>query len=201
MTEGVLLKILPHVSDTELANIFPDGKDPQHDIGTSYMPLTRTEKKGVEEWSRFPHDTATNIRKWQRVCTGQGTMESDNRTPEADRSSDNGQPDGMKRKRFESSTQWPKRPGNHSYSEPTEDRGGPGQSASSSNTHRQTPGEHLHLAIPSHGQNLFSTRFEAQSTPGIRVNEPIGPEDRRSMQTDCAWDGAPSLSFQQQFLW
>lgn len=201
VTEGVLLKILPHVSDTELATAFRKGEDHQHDTGTGYMPLARVEKKGVEEWSRFPLDTATNIRKWQRACTGQGTMESDDRTPEADRSSSNGQLEDTKRKRFDSSTQRPKRACNHPYFGATAARGGPGQSASSSNTHGQTPGEYLHLAPPFHGQSLVRTTFQTQGTPDTRVNEPIGPNNLRSMQSACAWDGAPSLSFQQQFLW
>ncbi|KAJ5219217.1 uncharacterized protein N7498_001316 [Penicillium cinerascens] len=66
VTESVLLRLLSQVSDPELSHIFPEDSL-LGDTGTGYAPLARLEKKGVEEWSQFPLDSAENIRKWQRV--------------------------------------------------------------------------------------------------------------------------------------
>lgn len=203
VTEGVLLKLLPHVSNAELATTFPDDKDRQGDAGAGYMPLARLEKKGVEEWSQYPLDTAANIRKWQRACTGQGNPESDDCGHEADQSSVNDPPErGIKRKRLRTSHQGQSLRGRLPSSEANTARDGPWHSALSSEASMQTPGEYFRLTELGYRAGLPETRVEPPSASNTGVNEAIrSPRDLRSMQTGCIWDGAPSLSFQQQFLW
>ena len=176
MTEGVLLRLLSQVSDPELSNILPE--DSLLGDGTGYAPLARLEKKGVEEWSRFPLDSVQGIRKWQRVCTGQGNDRLDSQSVEPESSSTEVQ-GGVKRNMMDS----------HEQEQPS-------SPITSGNPPRRQP-----LSGPGHRAAFAEIGSE---TPG-RSDHGIGgsdyAQDVNAMQTRSSWDGAPSISFQQQFLW
>ncbi|KAJ5278884.1 hypothetical protein N7478_004256 [Penicillium angulare] len=69
ITEGLLLRLLPEISDARLKSILPD----QTNSGLSYAPLARLEKRGIEDWSQYPLDSFKNIRGWQQACIGQSS--------------------------------------------------------------------------------------------------------------------------------
>lgn len=174
VTESVLLRLLSQVSDPELSHIFPEDSL-LGDTGTGYAPLARLEKKGAEEWSQFPLDSAQNIRKWQRVCTRQGSNGSGSPTVEPENSSTvHG---GVKRNRLESHEQeHPSSP--ISFQQPSrQSLAGPGHRATFEAIGSETQG---------HSDRGVSGSYE---------------QDVNAMQTRSSWDGAPSISFQQQFLW
>lgn len=66
LTEGLLLNLLPHVSDEQLSLAIPRQEANQDGVG--YVPFPRLEKRGVESWSQFPLDTFHGIRRWQHAC-------------------------------------------------------------------------------------------------------------------------------------
>lgn len=202
VTEGVLVKLLSQVPDAQLATTFPEGKVLDHDVGTGYVPLARLEKKGIEEWSRFPLDTAPNIRTWQQVCMGQGAIESSNRTNEADRSFFNLQLErGVKRK-FTGSGHQDRELGVHvPSSRTTATLRESGQSASPPTALEQAPDPSSILTGHGLRTSLSAPGSEPPSSSNAGANEPTGPKDLRSMQPESSWDGGPSLSFQRQFLW
>ncbi|KAJ5586885.1 uncharacterized protein N7459_002650 [Penicillium hispanicum] len=71
MTENVLLQLLSQVPDAQLSSTFPEAAVSTNATDSADKPLTRLQKKGIEEWAQFPLDTAHNIRKWQHTCMGQ----------------------------------------------------------------------------------------------------------------------------------
>lgn len=70
-TESVLLKILPHLSHSQLSSIIVDNGS---SISTTengaivYTPISPMRKRGAEYWKSFPLSTVENIRKWQQDC-------------------------------------------------------------------------------------------------------------------------------------
>ena len=174
VTEGVLLRLLSQVSDPALSHIFPEDSL-LGDTGTGYAPLARLEKKGVEEWSQFPLDSAQNIRKWQRVCTDQGSNGSGSPTVESENPPT--VQGGVKRNRLESHEQeHPSSP--ISFRQPSrQSLSGPGHRATFEEIGSETLG---------HSDRGVSGSYD---------------QDDNAMQTRSSWDGAPSISFQQQFLW
>lgn len=174
VTEGVLLRLLSRVSDPELSHIFPEDSL-LSDTETGYAPLARLGKKGVEEWSQFPLDSAQNIRNWQRVCTGQESNGSGSPAVGSENSSTvHG---GVKWNRLES----------HEQEHP-----------SSPISFRQPPRQLL--SGPGHRSTSEAIGSEAQGHFDHGVSG-SSDQDVNAMQTRSSWDGAPSISFQQQFLW
>ncbi|KAJ6080255.1 hypothetical protein N7467_010008 [Penicillium canescens] len=68
LTESILLNLLPHVSDEQLATALPP-KEGSQDHSTPYVPFPRLEKRGIESWLQFPLDTSHGIRRWQHAYT------------------------------------------------------------------------------------------------------------------------------------
>lgn len=202
MTENALLKLLSQVSNTQLLDAFPPPSSFEGE-GTTYMPLAIIQKKGIEDWAQFPLDTAENIRKWQQVCIGQdATGPSHQVLGNEDSSTLAGGQIGRKRKHLaleESSI----RPfGEQSeflgaFNPPPEHEAGPSSPTA------------LHPA-----QKRPFIHVEAHPTPNIVRRgpheienfdtgvHPSMPDDQSlTAQTISSWDGAPSLNFQQRFLW
>jgi hypothetical protein len=173
VTEGLLLKLLSHISDPVLSSISPE--DSLSSNGPGYAPLARLEKKGIEEWSQFPLDTAQGIRKWQRVCTGQEGDGLDNQSV--------GSPAevlrGVKRKNMDDYEQeQSSSPVTYEQRSIRKGFSGPGHRTTFAEIGSETPGHSNHgVGGSDNAQNVSAT------------------------QTRSSWDGAPSISFQQQFLW
>ncbi|KAJ5139680.1 hypothetical protein N7448_003088 [Penicillium atrosanguineum] len=176
MTEGVLLRLLSQVSDPDLSNIFPG--DSLLGDRTGYAPLARLEKKGVEEWSQFPLDSVQSVRKWQRVCTSQGSDRPDSQSVESECSSTEVH-GGVKRNTKDTHEQ-------EQSSSPTSSVKAAGQQPLSGPGNRAAFAE-IGSDTPDHMDHRVSGSDYAQ--------------DVNAMQTRSSWDGAPSISFQQQFLW
>lgn len=197
VTENVLLNLLSYTSDTELSSLF------SQDI--AYVPVARPEKKGVEDWSQFPLDTAENIRKWQHACANQEISPSAGQSTEPDHSSmaPPGQC-GLKRKTPEdfgnqSRIHRPKSPvSGLSEAQPEEARlfSTPaefGPSQAHSHPHSQCA---YQANIPaSCSSETVSAALGANKLSFFNFEE--GP----AVQVRSSWSGAPSLSFQEQFLW
>lgn len=174
VTEGLLLRLLSHISDPVLSSIFPE--DSLSSNETDYAPLARLEKKGFEEWSQFPLETAQDIRKWQRVCSGQGDDRLDNQT--VAECSPAKVHRGVKRKNMDEHEQ---------------------EQSSSPVTFGQCPIRQL--SGPGHRTTFAEIGSETPGHSDHGVGGSDNAQDVSATQTRSFWDGAPSISFQQQFLW
>lgn len=166
--------------------------------------MARIGKKGTEEWAQLPLDTVENVRKWQRVCTGQ-----DATGPSQQARRDEHQahiradcPSDRKRKRiapeiaedgsFEEQVQ------SSEVSDPRSAREG---WSSTPNTFYPSP-EQAFLRAETH-QNLSIERMQPDVIEAVttRARLQIPDDQPTAAQISSSWDGAPSLSFQQTFLW
>ncbi|KAJ5678788.1 hypothetical protein N7462_007032 [Penicillium macrosclerotiorum] len=204
ITENVLLTLLSQVSETQLGNVFPERLASKQEKRTAYAPLARIEKKGIEDWSQYPLDTARNIRIWQHACTDQGTPPSQRRPAEADYSSLAESHRGIKRK--------------------LPDESGYATGAIRARLpHSRSPEHHLDQRPESstsisHG-SAYDSQFLSSENP-FEAERPRGALDGTSCdvaslqasmitpfeeglpaQAGSSWNGAPSLHFQQRFLW
>jgi hypothetical protein len=202
VTENALLKLLSQVSNAQLLKAFPHHPSFEGE-GATYMPLARIQKKGIEDWVQFPLDTAENIRKWQQVCIGQDASGPSHQVlGNEDSSMCSAYPSGRKRK--------------HLALEGTKIR--PLEERSIVSGVPNLPHEHearssspvaLHPA-----QKRPFVHVEAQPTPNIirketdeienfdtGVYSSLSDDQALAAQTISSWDGAPSLNFQQRFLW
>lgn len=166
------------------------------------MPMARIGKRGMDEWAQFPLDTADNIRKWQRVCTGQ-----DAAGPSQQARLDEHQahvradcPSDRKRKRVASETsedrlikervQYPGAP----YSQGERE----GWSSTSNNFYPSPEQPHAQTH-----RNPSIERIEPNviGTVTTRAGRQIQDDPPSAVQMSSSWEGAPSLGFQQTFLW
>ncbi|KAJ5157145.1 uncharacterized protein N7482_008245 [Penicillium canariense] len=202
VTENAFLKLLAQVSDSQLLDAFPDDASFKQDSPHGYTPLARLEKQGIEHWPQFPLDTADNIRQWQHVCIGPETSGSKRRVVDADRSAIHPAPqDSRKRK--------------HAAFEET-DR----QVSGTNGRVSGIPGSHCGLETLSspiafhriQGHSLLHSETQIDLDPNRdESNEATGADAaaNASMHADgnaaekitSSWEGAPSLDFQQKFLW
>lgn len=181
VTENALFKLLSDVSDSQLKAIFPEDASSRKDTGTPYAPLARIEKKGIDHWAQYPLDTAENIRKWQQICTGGKNDESSNpSSSEAVASSpDTNNSRGTKRK-----------------IDNTEDEATHGPEKLPVGQYRSAV-----IGLDEHREKY--PRFTHMLHWGLRDDqeEPFEGSMPTPPQISCSWDGAPSVDFQQQFLW
>ncbi|KAJ5929082.1 hypothetical protein N7454_006930 [Penicillium verhagenii] len=175
------------VSDSQLKTVFPDNVSPGRNATTSYTPLARIEKKGIDHWAKYPLDTAMNIRKWQQACTGLKSDDTENRSPkEGAPSSDT--------KHYKDT----RRELDHTEHIMTHD------------PRTISGGQDRQISVPSglRGHREEYTRSSSiphwglhQSEEPFEDSEPDRGEDTLPVINNSSWDGAPSANFQQQFLW
>jgi hypothetical protein len=196
-----LLKLLSQVSNAQLLEAFPPHSSFEGE-GATYMPLARIQKKGIEDWAQFPLDTADNIRKWQQVCTGQdATSPSHQVLGTEDSSPRSAYPSGRKRKHLALE---------ESRIRPFEERSK--FSGASNLPYEHEAWSSSPIALYPAPKRPF-VHVETQPTPNVIRREPDELENADTVhsflpgdqalaaQTISSWDGAPSLSFQQRFLW
>lgn len=196
-TENLLLQLLPQVSDDQLSTSFV--RNPSTEDGNSREPLSglfaRPAKRGTEYWKKFPLDTVQNVRDWQYDClkneqycsTSKGAvLESRMATPSTgtfeSRSSKHraSQVDvGLETTELDSS--------------PYPSLGALLPADASSDVTSPTP--RLEMRRQSH--HLAAAAPPAAQTHTMDTQQPDGPK------TDgpSYWSEAPSLTFQDQFLW
>jgi hypothetical protein len=182
VTENALFKVLSDVPDSQLKAIFPADASFRKGTATSYAPLARIEKKGIDHWAQYPLDTAENIRKWQHVCTGWKFDDPSNLSPSEAVAS----PPNTKHSR-----------GTKRKIDSTEDRITHGPEALPVEQYRSSISLGLNECrekYPRSSQLLYWGLHDDQeeSFEGSVPTPPL---------TSCSWDGAPSANFQQQFLW
>ncbi|CEJ54173.1 hypothetical protein PMG11_00494 [Penicillium brasilianum] len=203
VTENALLRLLSQVSNAQLLEAFPKDSPFERTDPCGYVPLSRIERKGIEDWAQFPLDKADNIRKWQKFCVDQGATSPPHQVVGNIHSpSRSSCPSGQNRKN--SALQGSS---NRPFEERVEFSGasislqGP-QSWSTSPTALQRAQER-----PTGPQ-------QARKDPNANASEdyevdtadsgpyPLIGEDRAiTVSTSSSWNGAPSLNFQQRFLW
>lgn len=204
-----MIRLLSQVSDTQLSNAFPSHDVTGRDGGLNYIPLARIDRRGIDEWSQFPLDNAQNIRDWQHVLTGQGTEDSGTSSPDkADQSPVHyHQGGGVKRKRLEQNE--------NSFRDPSFDEGSiPMISPSGAIPHHRheqplvspvNTRPHLDQYWLSFESATKRAQMENKSQFSGMLNlpmeAPIQPDELPSVQRNSTWEGAPSVNFQQQFLW
>lgn len=186
VAEGVLLRVLSQVSDTQLLNAIP-GEQGQNDRGVSYTPLARLEKKGVEDWPQFPLDTAQNIREWQRACIEHDSGDAGNLLEVETRP-----PIEYEQSRYERKKPW-------TASRPSE--------SSEVHTGLSMPrrdGKKMAETPFAADQQLYQTPRNVQEATRRVPLDFSTLENREGVQpaqTQNSWSGAPSLNFQERFLW
>ncbi|KAJ5897418.1 hypothetical protein N7504_007706 [Penicillium tannophilum] len=180
VTEKALFKLLSDVPDSQLRTIFPEDESSTKDIGTSYAPLARIEKKGIDHWAQYPLDTAGNIRKWQQVCTGWKPDDSSNPSPS------------------KTAVSSPNKKGSRGTKRTIDD-------TEDEVTHKpeSLPVGQYRSSISS---GLDEHREKYPRTPhtlhwGLLDDQEEPLEGSTPPKPSCSWDGAPSVNFQQQFLW
>ncbi|RAL09829.1 Zn(II)2Cys6 transcription factor domain-containing protein [Aspergillus homomorphus CBS 101889] len=77
-TETLLLKFLSHMSDAQLSSSIQDIQSDIHNgiaatrsPPPSYTPSSRSGKRGTEYWKQFPLHTVQDVRAWQQDCLNQ----------------------------------------------------------------------------------------------------------------------------------
>lgn len=173
VTENVLLKVLCQISDAQLSVAIPQDKAAKLDRGAIYMPFSRLEKKGIEDWSEYPLDTPLNIRKWQQACMGLWRVDSSAVHQEQHEERD------PRKRRLE---------GSPCLDRLGQEREGQGLSSGLKQAYR----EQEKATQSSPGSNSRVT----QTTSAVE-----GQQHQANAEHASTWHGAPSVSFQQQFLW
>ncbi|KAF3393980.1 hypothetical protein F1880_005079 [Penicillium rolfsii] len=196
VTENALLKLLLHVSDAQLLEAFPPHSSFEG-AGATYVPLARIQKEGIENWAQFPLNTVENIRKWQQVSIGQDT------TGPKDVSTHPASSNGRKRKQL--AIEEPKDLSFEEHSEisgrlnPPREREAWSSSPIAFSAAQKRPFFHVDA------QDTPSTIGREPHEMSAIVDTPIHPsmpdDQALAAQTPSSWDGAPSLNFQQRFLW
>lgn len=186
--------------------MFPDNPDPKNGR-SSYTPLARLEKKGVTNWSDLPLDTARNIRRWEEACTNQMTTPTNEQSIEEPIQPPPKAPNPIieeneplaKKRKYNSQF------GNHLRymavhpHHPTQK-----EPKSLSPSPPQVPNpETIGILKDKTSRSVCKGMF-AGVWPLER--EPIAHTLTRgelppSKENPSSWEGAPSLNFQQQFLW
>lgn len=202
VTEGVLLRLLSQVSEAQLSNAFPKDGAVSHDGGITYMPLARLERRGIDDWSQFPLDSAQNIRGWQHALIGQGKVISGTPPIKADQSPVQASQDGGVKRKFNEAS------GHHgSISVPSP------LSVTSRGVYQQDDQplpspvatrprlDQYWLSFESATQNAPMDERSQFSRALNLLDEPKEPEGVQPVQSNSNWEGAPSANFQQQFLW
>ncbi|KAE8353150.1 hypothetical protein BDV28DRAFT_157257 [Aspergillus coremiiformis] len=197
-TENVLLQVLSRISDAQLSASIAQNKQQhrsRHSNGDSlYCPFPRLGKRGAEYWKEFPLDTAHRIREWQYDCLSHVNQSLGPSTPSIP---DMDTPEFTEGMILESNDQ-------RELSE-----------CSPSNISRPD--------MYANRQDETGISLSPQSTSPLARHVAIGPGETqltktvRTVQTDTEldlaeglssipqepnfWSGAPSIDFQQQFLW
>lgn len=166
--------------------------------------MARIGKRGIDEWTQFPLDTAENIRKWQQVCTGQDAAGPSQQARLNERQAHVRAdcPSDRKRKRmapetsedrfFEEQVQYPGVP----YSSGERE----GWSSTSNNFYPSPDQSFLH-AQTHQNPNIERIEPDVIGTVTTQARPQIQDDRPNAGQMGSSWEGAPSLSFQQTFLW
>ncbi|KAJ5579253.1 hypothetical protein N7450_008120 [Penicillium hetheringtonii] len=209
VTEGALLRLLSQVSDSQLSNAFPrDGATNRDGNLATYMPLSRLERRGADDWSHFPLDSAQNVRDWQHFLVGQSSMDAGFPPYEAEQSPVLRQGNsGVKRKHSDSDLD-----GNRISSL---DHKVPSiLSAKGASSHH-----HYEQAMPSPissrpqldqywlsfeaatKRSQLENNIDLSASLAVPTGSLVELAETQPTQSNSSWEGAPSAKFQQQFLW
>lgn len=207
LTEGVLLRLLSQVSDAQLSNAFPrDGTSNRDGSLTTYMPLARLNRRGTDDWSHFPLDSAQNIRDWQRVLVGPSSVDSSFPPNEAEQSPVLHQgSNGVKRK-YSGSV------GNRRSSLDQKDvsiistKGAPsheqyGQAIPSPITARPQLDQYWLSFEAATKKSQLENNLDLSASLALPTGSLAEFTETQPTQSNSSWEGAPSAKFQQQFLW
>ncbi|KAF9885789.1 hypothetical protein FE257_012371 [Aspergillus nanangensis] len=219
-TEDLLLNTLSQISDTQLETVL--GSDPSNEqshAGHEQHPsrVIRQAKRGNDYWKRFPLDTTQNVREWQRDCSDHERYRSTSQeaTLEKGRTEHPSNTNGILFAKNLQNT--PKRCDERNDSLVSEYS--PGESLSP--THAS-----LYPSVFRRSAALQSSGFTAQSNSDLdaglkethpssqsashtarvyemetpHIEEALGSSLNRPQEAN-AWSGAPSVNFQEQFLW
>ena len=210
-TENVLLNVLSQISDAQLSASIAQGQQYRTRNNNGhllYSPVPRLGRRGAEYWKRFPLDTPHNVREWQYDCLDQGLEPS---TPSV---SDNNTSLQLSGAEFAEETIVE----SNNQREPSEY-----PSSDMSQTEFNTKqGENNGVPLSPKTTSPLPPNFSRKSgkpppTKAFRsIQSDVGLQTRRhtvqaqpetleglstTPQEPNFWSGAPSVNFQQQFLW
>jgi hypothetical protein len=216
----VLLKVLSHVPDAQLSASI--AHDQQHrsrsgNMNLLYSPFPRLGKRGTEYWSKFPLDTAHNIREWQRDCLSHGRSGPDNQRLGLTTRRSSEHKTGLQSPRIDIT-----RNTTLESRDPHEPSEYPSSDTSVVDMHtRQCEGSGVSLSpktISPLSRNGSIGAGEGRSGKAVQLSprrstvsqgtsympqpQPGATEGPNSIpQAPNSWSGAPSINFQHQFLW
>ncbi|PYH41413.1 Zn(II)2Cys6 transcription factor domain-containing protein [Aspergillus saccharolyticus JOP 1030-1] len=219
-TESLLLKFLSHMSDAQISSSMQETQSDIHaGMATtrspppSYTPSSRSGKRGTEYWKQFPLNTVQDVRAWQQDCLSQEqrTVSGRNSTDRAITSvsdilnSRNSEPlpetshelDDYRTTAAPRAELPPLTPyrGNV-YTKPHEVNEPVKEPIIRLENHGETYKER---DVEPHPGPMFSAiqlpRISCSQSDHMRGHGLSTP------QTPSLWRGAPSVSFQQQYLW
>jgi hypothetical protein len=202
LTENALLRLLSQVSNTQLLEAFPSHSSSDRSP-SGYVPLARIEKKGIEDWAQFPLDTADNIRKWQRFytdqdagCPSQQVLGNENPSIRSGHTSDRKRKhlalDGPTNGPFEEHAK-----GSSESDSPHEHQPLP---SSPTALYRAQERPYLHVGVHQH-LNINESEHNEPGIVDTGAHPPMWEDKAVATQMASSCDGAPSLNFQQRFLW
>lgn len=164
----------------------------------SYVPFLRLSARGAEYWKKYPLNTARNIREWQHDCVSQ------------EKKSD--EPNRIQSEPMHTPANMPaaKQDNQDGTTDGAQDNLGSGYRTTLSHdvsrhetqtVHPEASPPlplHPHASTSQPGKHKRST--ERQS---LLLNSPShqSPTDSDISQQPSLWTGAPSIKFQEQFLW
>ncbi|RAL00388.1 Zn(II)2Cys6 transcription factor domain-containing protein [Aspergillus ibericus CBS 121593] len=207
-TERLLLKLLAEIPDAQLSATIQETHDHPRSQRNSnspthmYSPSPRFGKRGTDYWKKFPLHSVQNIRDWQNDCLSNGGNASAPRSSGADVVKRSSVPLARYPPEMES-------PRDH-VSEFPEHREAPTLprihqiEMSNSPEDGVTPAKLVHS--PGLNEEARESRpridpvFEAIQYQRARA-EAVHEFSSSVQQKPSLWRGAPSVSFQQQFLW
>lgn len=163
----------------------------------SYVPFLRLSARGAEYWKKYPLDTARNIREWQYDCVSQEKSDELN---------------GIQSEPMHTPANTPtaKQDNQDDMTDEAQNNLGFGYRATLSHEVSQHEAQTVH---PEASPPLPQQQHASTSQPGkrkrsterqsLQSNSPSqqSPTDNNISQQPSLWTGAPSIKFQEQFLW
>ncbi|KAE8147856.1 hypothetical protein BDV25DRAFT_142334 [Aspergillus avenaceus] len=192
-TENVLLRVLAQASDSQLSAALVGERQMRSD---EYSPFLRAGKRGAEYWKEFPLDTVSSVRRWQRDCSGFGGGAS-GRDVGVD--ADFGTRSPGERAKGKAVRGYDRSSSQVSCDAHPSRSLGDGGRVSSRSTSPIADKQQDKSGVEKTGTPIQDTT--ARLTSAEQSQADVVPDRSSTPREPNLWSGAPSVNFQQQFLW
>ncbi|KAL4891644.1 hypothetical protein BDV59DRAFT_181391 [Aspergillus ambiguus] len=196
-TETLLLRVLCQISDEQLFTAIAHDTSVEEDPKSSERSFTRPAKPGSEYWRNFPLDTVLHIREWQLDSLNQDNYRSTYKEAAIDSKMATTSPTAppafrsAKCRRGADTSQEDLELDNSIYLSAR---------ASLPDPAGLTFPVEMRRGGPQLFTNVESPTLQPTNIDGPKLQDHGGPKPRKHEERS-SWSGAPSLTFQEQFLW